>query len=466
MSESFKLQDPGEGIHEAQILEVHVSEGDSVNEGDNLFVVETDKAAVEVPSPFTGTIEEVRVGKGDDVSVGDTLLTYTESGDDREKDGDGEDDGDDKGEDREDTEDDEAQDRDAGAEDEDEDREDTEKDEEQDREAAAEDGDEDREDTEKDEDDSAGTAREQPGRSRGGHAAAAPATRKLAEELDVDIERVDGSGPDGRVEAEDVRAAAGETGDKEKEPGGGRGALPDFSRWGEIETVDFAGIRRRIAEKMDRSWQTIPHVMHGDRFDITRLEQVRSDYEDQSDQLDGKLTITVFALKAVAIALQEFPRFNASLDIEARQLILKHYCHIGVAVATDEGLLVPVIRDVDKKSLADLAGELGQLAERARDGALQADDMRGGSITITNPGAIGGTTFTPIINYPEVAIVGLGAARREPTVTGEGGTVENRLMLPLAVSFDHRVNDGADAARFTARVGSLITSPADMLLEA
>jgi pyruvate dehydrogenase E2 component (dihydrolipoamide acetyltransferase) len=233
--------------------------------------------------------------------------------------------------------------------------------------------------------------------------------------------------------------------------------LPDFERWGPVERKPLETVRRRTAEQMSLAWGLVPHVTQHDLADVTDLEAFRK----QQDGRGPKLTVTAFALKAVAILLKEFPQFNASLDAAAGQLVLKRYYHIGVAVDTRGGLLVPVIRDVEKKSIEALARELTETAEKARQGKA---DMTGGTFTITNLGGIGGTGFTPIVNYPEVAILGLSRSRWEPVV--RDGQVVPRLLLPLSLSYDHRVIDGADAARFTRRLAEMLEDPMLMLLRA
>jgi pyruvate dehydrogenase E2 component (dihydrolipoamide acetyltransferase) len=236
--------------------------------------------------------------------------------------------------------------------------------------------------------------------------------------------------------------------------------LPDFARWGPVERRQLDNVRRRTAEHMALSWGLIPHVTQHDLADVTDLEAFRK----QQSEKGVKLTVTAFALKAAAVALRQFPQFNASLDLAGGQLIVKRYYHLGVAVDTERGLLVPVLRDVDKKSVAELAQELTDVAERARARKLKPDDMSGGTFTITNLGGIGGTAFTPIVNHPEVAILGLSRGRLEPVV--RNGQVVPRLMLPLSLSYDHRVIDGADAARFTRRVAEMLENPLVMLLHA
>jgi pyruvate dehydrogenase E2 component (dihydrolipoamide acetyltransferase) len=287
---------------------------------------------------------------------------------------------------------------------------------------------------------------------------AGPATRRLARKLGVDLTSVAGTGPRGRVTQDDVIAAAG------RSMGGGAGVpvppLPDFSKWGPIEAKPLDFVRKKTAEQMALSWSQIPHVTHNDLADTTDLEAFRRNH----DAKGPKLTVTAFALKACAVALREFPHFNASLDLAGGQLIRKNYIHIGVAVDTDRGLLVPVLRDVDKKSIRELAGELTEIAEKARNRKLGPDDMKGGTFTISNLGGIGGTGFTPIVNWPEVAILGMSRSRYEPV--WKDGAFVPRLMLPLSLSYDHRVIDGADGARFTRRVASLLENPMLLLVEA
>lgn len=294
---------------------------------------------------------------------------------------------------------------------------------------------------------------------------AGPATRRLARELGIDLRRVRGTGLSGRVTVDDVKAFV-----RELAAGGGSAApaatgtvvppLPKFEDWGTVQRQPLEPIRRQTAKHMGLAWSLIPHVTQHDLADITDLEAFRK----LQDGKGPKLTVTAFALKAAAICLKQFPQFNASLDLANSQLVLKHYVHIGVAVDTENGLLVPVIRDVDKKSIVQLAQELIELAERARRRQVQLEEMRGGTFTITNLGGIGGTGFTPIVNWPEVAILGLSRSRWTPMV--RDGQVVPRLVLPLSLSYDHRVIDGADAARFTRRLAEMLETPLTMLLEA
>jgi pyruvate dehydrogenase E2 component (dihydrolipoamide acetyltransferase) len=286
----------------------------------------------------------------------------------------------------------------------------------------------------------------------------------VARELGVDLAEVEGSGADGRVLLEDVRAAAergreGAPPERAKHREARREreapALPDFSRWGEVERKPLRSVRRTTARRMARSWEQIPHVTHNDLADVTELEAFRRRHAEEIERRGGgKLTLTVLVMKAVVAALSDHPRFNASLDPEKEELIYKRYYHLGVALDSERGLLVPTIRDVDRKSLGELARELSELAERARAGKVSREDMAGSTFTISNVGPMGGTHFTPIINYPEVAILGLARARLQNVVRGtlEDPEVVTRFLLPLSLGFDHRVNDGADAARFLNRV--------------
>jgi pyruvate dehydrogenase E2 component (dihydrolipoamide acetyltransferase) len=293
---------------------------------------------------------------------------------------------------------------------------------------------------------------------------AAPHTRRLAREIGVDIYAVKGTGPGGRISEDDVKAhakalvtavtAAPAT------PRAGHfiePKLPDFSKWGKIERVPMRGIRRKTAEHLAESWNTIPHVTQHDRADITELEQLRARFAPKAEQAGGKMTVTAIALKVCAAALKVFPQFNATIDMEKEEIIYKQYISIGVAADTDRGLLVPVIRDVDKKNIVELAVELSQLSQKARDKKITLADMEGGTFTITNLGGIGGTAFTPIVNHPEVAILGLSRSRMEPEWIG--GKFERRLILPLSLSYDHRLIDGADAARFLRWVAEAFEQP-------
>jgi pyruvate dehydrogenase E2 component (dihydrolipoamide acetyltransferase) len=457
MTREMRFTDPGEGIHEAEVVELLVAAGDSVEEGDSVLAVETDKATTELPAPYGGRIADIAVAVGDRVEVGDVLLTFAGDREDtaESEPAEAEPEAAAKAEVRQD---DAAQRRDGGA-----------------------------------DDDAAG--RQPSGRRRVGPVPAAPSTRRLARELGVALDAIDGSGPGGRVLDADVRATAEREGNGAERAATGRGEAaeagseqpataapqqapergpapayepPDFSRWGGVERVPMRSVRRATAREMARAWAEIPHVMHHDRADITALERFRRAHAGEVAQAGGKLTLTVLVLKAAAAALREMPRFNASLDADGETLVLKHYCHIGVAVATDRGLLVPVVRDVDRKPLRELAVELTGLSRRAREGELSRDEMQGGSFTVTNVGGIGGRLFTPIIRHPEAAILGLARAELTPVATGDPDDPEigARLLLPLCLAFDHRLNDGAAAARFVNHIRESMQDPESLLLTA
>ena len=233
--------------------------------------------------------------------------------------------------------------------------------------------------------------------------------------------------------------------------------LPDFSRWGKIEKVSLRGVRRKTAQHLALAWNTIPHVTQFDKADVSELEGLRKRFSPKAEKAGGKMTMTAIALKVVASALKAFPQFNASIDMATEEIIYKRYINIGVAVDTDRGLLVPVIRDVDKKNIIELAVELSTVSAKARDKKLAAEDMEGGSFTITNLGGVGGTAFTPIVNYPEVAILGISRSQVEPVWMSD--KFEPRSLLPLSLSYDHRIIDGADAARFLRWVVDALEQP-------
>jgi pyruvate dehydrogenase E2 component (dihydrolipoamide acetyltransferase) len=422
MSRAFKLPDLGEGVHEGEVLAVHVTAGQAVNEGDIILEVETDKAAVEIPSPFTGTVAEVLVKAGDTVRVGDLMMTFSNGDEKRAQEG----------------------------------------------EAAAEvplaaaitDA------------DPAGKERPVP---------ASPATRRLAREMGIDLHRVTPTGPGGLITADDVRAYA-EAGPEGAGPPAvaetipeAEGAeviipspgLPDFSRWGPVEKVPFRSIRRATARQMVIAWSQIPHVTSQDQVDITKLEAFRQKHKADIEAEGGRLTMTVFALKAAATALKAYPQFNATLDITANEIIYKKYFHIGVAVNTDNGLIVPVVRDVDRKSIKELAIELHELVERTRSRKIALEKLQGGTFTITNAGAMGGGYFAPIINFPEVAILGMGQGRLQPAVIDKGDgehEIAPRLIMPIVLCIDHRVLDGADAIKFLKMIVETLEDPDELLI--
>jgi len=293
-------------------------------------------------------------------------------------------------------------------------------------------------------------------------APASPSVRRMARELGVDIAQVAGSGPNGRISIEDVKAhtkklvtavAAGAT------VVGAAEALPDFTRWGAVERQPMRAVRRKTAEHLSAAWATIPHVTQHDLADITTLEELRKKYTKQVEVAGGNLTVTAIAVKVAAAALKVFPQFNASVDLPANEIVYKKYVNIGIAVDTDRGLLVPVIRDADIKSITQISVELSQLSEKARNRKISLDEMQGGCFSISNLGGIGGTSFTPIVNAPEVAILGISRARMEPVYNKETSQFVPRLMLPLSLSYDHRLIDGADGIRFLRWVVEALEQP-------
>lgn len=427
MARAFKLPDLGEGIHEGEVLSVRVAVGDNVKEGDIILEVETDKAAVEIPSPYTGVVGEILVKPGDTVKVGQVMVTFS------------------------------------GAE-----------------EAAP--AKKEKPEKKAPEPSEPVEVKAEPAR-REGPVPASPATRRLARELGVDLRMVTPTGPGGLVTADDVKAFAGK---KEKGVDAAPAAVPeerpreearpftpaapkrpDFSKWGPIERVPLRSVRKATAKQMALAWSQIPHVSNHDVADMTKLEAFQKKHKAEIAAKGGKLTHTVFALKAIATALKAFPRFNGSIDTEVGEIVLKQYYHIGVAVATEDGLIVPVIRDVDRKSVSELSVEMKTLAEKTRARKVSLEELQGGTFSITNVGPMGGGQFVPIINYPQVAILGMGAAGMKPVVTGnekDGYRIEPRLMMPLVLCIDHRILDGADAIPFMRMIVELLEDPEQLFM--
>jgi pyruvate dehydrogenase E2 component (dihydrolipoamide acetyltransferase) len=287
---------------------------------------------------------------------------------------------------------------------------------------------------------------------------AAPSVRRMARELGVEISQVAGTGSSGRISADDVKEHARRLVTGAVRAGGAPAEpLPDFSRWGDVERQPLRAVRRKTAEHLTAAWRTIPHVTQHDVADVTGLEELRARYAKKVEEAGGSLTVTAIAVKVVASALKVFPQFNSSIDLGNEELILKKYVNIGIAVDTDRGLLVPVIRDVDTKSIMQVAIELPQLAEKARSRKIALEEMQGACFSISNLGGIGGSFFTPIVNAPEVAILGISRARTEPVY--RDGQFVPRLMLPLSLSYDHRAIDGADGARFLRWIIEALEQP-------
>lgn len=425
MTVQFKLPELGEHVESADLIKIMVSVGDRITVDQPVLELETDKADFELPSPVSGVVKEIHVREGEKVKVGQIIFTVEEEV------------------------------AEAGQ-------------------AIA---------APKEEAAPAATTSPEPPAERVHEreakpvsekraevssarllVPASPTVRRLARELGISIDQVPGTGPAGRILPVDVTAFAKRvitgTGGLRT---GGMPPLPDFARWGEIERREMTGIRRKIAESMGYSWSSIPHVTNFESADITDLEHLRTRFAAEIDAAGGKLTITSIAVKVVASALKVFPNFAASLDMEREQIILKKYCHIGVAVDTDRGLIVPVIRDADKKNILQLSVELAHLAEKARNKKITLEELEGAVFTITNLGGIGGTHFSPIIHAPEVAILGISRARQEAIVVD--GKFEPRLMLPISLSYDHRLIDGADAARFLRWITQALEQPFLLPLE-
>ncbi|MBX3175719.1 MAG: 2-oxo acid dehydrogenase subunit E2 [Candidatus Hydrogenedentes bacterium] len=443
MATEFKLPELGEGVTSGTVASVLASVGESVSANSPIIEIETDKAVAEIPLPFSGTIKEIKVKPGDKVSVGQVILIA---------------------------------DRTEGA---------------AAKAPAAEKKEAPKAESKpapKEESKPAPAARKAapaatPAAKRSsGKVLASPSVRKLARELGVQLDDVPTSDPSGRVSAQDVEAyAAGgapsaeapaaksEPGDASRAPVPVRTGPPALSgarsddRWGAVVREAMSGIRKKTAEHMEHCWTTIPHVTHFEKADITALEQVRQQYAPAIKAEGGSLTVTVFLMKVITEALRRFPKFNASLDFESEEVVLKQYYHIGIAVDTPAGLLVPAVRDVDRKSLQELALELPVLAKKARDRKLTLEDMSGTTFTISNLGGIGGTGFTPIINAPEVAILGVSRSSIEGVF--QNGQLVPRTMLPLSLSYDHRLIDGADAARFMRWVAEALENPWKLILE-
>jgi pyruvate dehydrogenase complex dihydrolipoamide acetyltransferase long form len=430
MKKVFKLPDVGEGIAEAEIVEYLVKVGDQVKADQPAVRIETDKAVVELPAPYSGVVVEIPHNAGDTVSVGDTLLVIeTEA---------------------------EAQ-REEGT-------------------LRA------RKKPEEEKKEEQPPPREKQKAERivaptgaPQRVLATPHTRKVARELNVDVTTVQGTGTHGRITDEDVKRAAEEAAappaPKLPAPKGPTAAAVqapatagfDFEKYGPTKRTPLKGVRRRTAEVMVRSVSTIPHVTHFDDADVTELMAVIERERGLAESRKIRLTILAFLAKAAATALKLYPSLNSSLDEETGELVYKEYYSIGFATDTEAGLMVPVVRDVDKKSVLQIAADLQELSRKARDRSIELDDMRGGTFTITNIGSVGGKWATPIIVHPQVAI--LCSMRAQPQPVVRDGQVVVRTIMPLTLSFDHRVLDGAEAARFTGFIIGLLEDPLRMLVD-
>ena len=424
MIKEIKLPEIADNIDVATVVSIHVSVGDTVSQDESIAEMESDKAVFDLPTDTAGTIKEIKVKEGDEVKVGQVVLTVDT--------GDGGEEKEEKDEEKSEKEEKDEVKAEVKEKIEAEEKDEVE-DQEKEKEVKAEEEEEDKE--------------EEPKSSKK-EVAASPSVRRLARELGVEIHKVEGTGPYNRISAEDVKAHAKsiiqQSGDKVTVKDDYE--LPDFSKYGDIERQPMDKIRKITADNMTASWQTIPHVFQFDKADVTDLETFRKKYEKVVEKEGGKLTVTAVLLKITAKALEKFPKFNASLDFNNKEIIYKKYIHMGVAVDTERGLLVPVIRDVNKKTITELSIELGEMAEKARNKKIMPDDLQGGNFAISNLGGIGGTGFTPIVYRPNVAILGVSRSTTEPIFIN--GEFKPRVMLPLSLSYDHRLIDGAEAARF------------------
>lgn len=427
----FKMPDVGEGIHEGEVVKLYVKEGDHVEEFDTFAEIQTDKAVVEIPAPVTGKVKELRIKEGEVALVGSVIAVFDADGADAA----------------------EAQ-------------------------STAEASKEEVQPAPAQPEKTEGAAPKAVSIEKRRQILAMPSVRKLARQLGIDITQVQGTGKNGRITAEDVEAFAkggqvAETVEPKEKPAEVTKAAPVSPRpitektpivsVGTEERMPLKGIRRTIAKRMAESKYTAPHVTVMDEFDASELIAWRKWGKEHAADRDVKLTYLPFIIKASIVALREFPMFNASIDDEKEEIVIKRYYHMGVATATDQGLMVPVIKDADQKTIFELADEILDKAIRAREMKLAPDELRGSTFTITNIGSFGGTFFTPIINYPEVAILGVGTIKEKPVVVD--GEIVVRPLMYLSLSFDHRLIDGDVAARFLTRVKQLLENPKLLMLE-
>ena len=413
-----KLPKLGEGAESGSVVSILVKEGDRIEKGQTLLELENEKAVAPIPSPVSGTVTKLRVKEGDKISVGHTLVVIDEGG--------GEKAAKPKAAPK------------AAA-----------------QQAATADEDDGEEET-TDEAESTETDEEGEKTSEGVQPAAAPSVRKVARLLAIDLAKVKGSERGGRIVMGDLKAYVQRLQKLSARPAPGSGSVSapaaspapsvDYSKWGEILKKPMSPLRRTISRRMLENWNSIPHVTQFDDADVTDLMELRKKYAPAYEAQGTKLTLTPLVIKALVTALQKHPLLNSSLDETAQEIVLKQYFHIGLAVDTDHGLIVPVLRNADKKSVLELSKEVAAVAERARNRTVSSEELQGGTFTISNQGGIGGAHFTPIINKPEAAILGLGRGALKAAV--RDGKVAARWMMPVAVSYDHRIIDGGSAARF------------------
>lgn len=455
---SISLPEIGEGIEKALVINVFVSHGDTIQKEQPVIEIETDKAAIELPSPYDGTVQKVLVNVGDTINIGQLIAKVTDGSEVNKK---------------------------TSVEKKTENRKKKEKPQEDAMKPA---GKEHKKITDEIKQPSSEETEGDPAdkklktsneakniisivnAEKKIHVPAAPSTRKLARQLGVDIDKVSGTGPSGRISTEDViNHAKGIIIAYDANTSTHRGKyearlpeLPDFTRWGEIEKVKMTTVRRLTAENLAMAW-TIPHVTQHDKADITELDTLRKKNKQKAKEAGGNLTITPILIKVVASALKVFPDFNASIDIERNEIIYKKFVNIGFAVDTDRGLFVPNIRNADHKNIIEIASELSELSDRVRNKKITPDELKGSTFTVSNLGGVGGTYFSPIIYYPDVAILGVSQSKIEPVYID--GKFEPRLLIPLSLSYDHRVIDGVAAAEFLRWIVRALEEPFKILFE-
>ena len=438
MPVQFALPDLGENIESGDVIRILVAIGDRLAEDQTVIELETDKAVIEVPSSIDGVVTEILVQPGDTIAVGQPILAVEATAEEAPV----------------------AEAEEAPvAEVEEAPREFGQHGKRrswvpsidplnpivQEREAAP------------------VVEEAPPAPTPDAPVPAAPSTRRLAREIGVDIAQVQGTGPGGRISIDDVKAHSKKLHATRAGAPAEAAPLPDFSQWGAVEHQPMTKVREITAERLAQAWATIPQVTQFDKADITHLEKWRAEYGKKAEAAGGKLTPTAILIKVLGIALKVFPQFNASIDMAQRLVVYKRYFHIGIAVDTPHGLLVPVVRDVDQKNIIELAVELSELARKTRERKIGPADMQGGSMTISNVGTMGGTAFTPIVNPPEAAILGVARSQVEPAYID--GQLQPRTFLPLSLSYDHRLIDGADGARFLRWVCTALEDPFIALLE-
>ncbi len=463
MIKEITIPEIGENVDSGDVVSVLVSEGDMVDADQGVIEVETEKAVVEIPSPDKGKIVEITVSEGDSVTIGQTIGKI----------------------DTEAPEEDEAEEKKA-------EKPEPKREEREEPEPKQQEKEEEEEEEEKEEEVVRGTVKGAAPEEKGGEAPsvagaeekpdkpdrkerpkepkskpapASPSVRRLAREVGADIDKIGGSGPGGRITEEDVKAYVRSIVRGEKRPATAEGSalgisrkpLPDFGKWGKIDKEPLSKVRRITADNVSHSWTVVPHVTQFDEADVTWFEEFRQKFGKEVEQAGGKLTLTAVIIKTIVAALKRYSKFNATVDPEKGEIIYKHFFNIGIAVDTDRGLLVPVLRDADRKGIKQIAIEMTDLAERARKKRIDPDEMEGGTFTISNQGAIGGVQFTPIIFWPQVAILGVSRSSTRPEFID--GEWKPRTILPISLSYDHRLIDGADAARFLKWVAGALEHP-------